>query len=95
MISGESAGKNIDDLLIEADKIISETLPYFQTSSNMNKVKTSKDYKSIQNNTKITSTQSKIQKNDTKKVIFNLNNNSQRSSIPEKQSNTSEIYGLY
>jgi len=89
MISGESAGKNIDDLLIEADKIIGETLPYFQTSSNTNKVKT------IQNNTKIIPTQSKIQKNDTKKVIFNLNNNSQSSSIPEKQSNTSKIYGLY
>jgi len=95
MISGESAGKNIDDLLIEADKIIGETLPYFQTSSNINKVNTSKDFKSIQNNTKITSTQYKIKKNDTKKVIFNLNNNYQSSSIPKKQSNTSEIYGLY
>jgi len=92
MISGESAGKNIDDLLIEADKIIGETLPYFQTSSNSNKVKTSKDFKSIQNNTKITPSQPKVQRNDTKKVIFNLNNNSQSTSIPEKHS---EIHGLY
>ncbi|XP_015363636.1 PREDICTED: uncharacterized protein PFB0145c-like [Diuraphis noxia] len=92
-IIGDSAGKNIDDLLIEADKIIGETLPYFQTSSNINKVKTSKDFKSIQNNTKIKPTQSKTQKNDTKKVIFNLNNTSQSSSIPEKLSNTSEICG--
>lgn len=92
MISGESAGKNIDDLLIEADKIICETLPYFQTSSNTNKVKTSKDLKSIQNNTKFTPIQPKVQRNDTKKVIFNLNNNSQSTLIPKKHS---EINGLY
>ncbi|CAI6361867.1 unnamed protein product [Macrosiphum euphorbiae] len=93
-IIGESAGKNIDDLLIEADKIIGETLPYFQTSSNTytNKVITSKDFKSIQNNTKIIPTQPKVQRNDTKKVIFNLNSNSQSTSIPEKHS---EIHGLY
>ncbi|XP_060877624.1 repetitive organellar protein-like [Metopolophium dirhodum] len=85
-IMGESAGKNIDDLLIEADKIIGETLPYFQTSSNTNKVITSKNFKSIQNNTKITPTQPKVQRNDTKKVIFNLNSNSQSTLIPEKHS---------
>lgn len=97
MISGESAGKNIDDLLIEADKIIGETLPFFQTSSDTNKVKTSKDFKSIQNNTKVTPIQPKIQRNDAKKVNFNLNsNNSPHSSIiPEKHSKASEIYGLY
>jgi len=95
MISGESAGKNIDDLLIEADKIIGETLPYFQTSSDTNKFKTSKDFKSIQNNTKVIPTNPKIQRNDAKKVYFNLDNNTQSSSIPEKHSKTSEIYGLY
>lgn len=94
-IIGESAGKNIDDLLIEADKIIGETLPYFQTSSNTNEVKTSKAFKSKQNNTRITliNNSPKIQRNDTKKVIFNLKNNSQNISIPEKQSKTSEICG--
>jgi len=79
-------------LLIEADKIIGETLPYFQTSSNTNKVITSKDFNSIQNNTKITPTQPKVQRNDTKRVIFNLNSNSQSTSIQEKHS---EIHGLY
>lgn len=88
MISGESAGKNIDDLLTEADKIIGETLPYFQTTSITNIVKNSKDLKSIQ-------IQPKIQRNDTKKVIFNLKNNSQNIIIPKKYPKPSESYGLY
>jgi len=95
MILGESAGKNIDDLLIEADKIIGETLPYFQTSSNTNKVITPKDFKNIQKYTRITPTQSKIQRKDTKKVIFNLKNNSQSILIPKKNFKSTEINGLY
>ncbi|XP_026808525.1 interaptin-like [Rhopalosiphum maidis] len=91
-IIGESAGKNIDDLLIEADKIIGETLPFFQTYSNT-KVKSSKDSKSIQNNTRIISAQPEIERNNAKKVNFNLKNNSQSISTPEKHSNTTENYG--
>lgn len=94
MISGDSAGKNIDDLLIEADKIIGETLPFFQTYSNTNKVKSSKECKSIPNDAKIILTQPQFKRNDTKKVIFNLKNNSPSISIPEKHSKTSETYGL-
>lgn len=92
-IIGDSAGKNIDDLLIEADKIIGETLPFFQTYSNTNKVKSSKECKSIPNDTKIILTQPQFKRNDTKKVIFNLKNNSPSISIPEKHSKTSETYG--
>ncbi|XP_025194605.1 interaptin-like [Melanaphis sacchari] len=91
-IIGEFAGKNIDDLLIEADKIIGETLPFFQTYSSTNKVKSSKDCKSIQNNTRIILAQPKIERNDTKRVIFNLKNNSQCILTPEKHSKTSKIY---
>ncbi|KAE9540857.1 hypothetical protein AGLY_004102 [Aphis glycines] len=92
-IIGDSAGKNIDDLLIEADKIIDETLPFFQTYSNTNKVKSSKDCKSIPNDTKIILAQPQFKRNDTKKVIFNLKNNSPSISIPEKRSKTSKTYG--
>lgn len=90
MVSGDSAGKNIDDLLIEADKIISETLPYFQTNSNSNKVKASKDFNDTQMSSTNKTIPSKSHQNDTKKVFFNLKNNSQK--IPES---TSEISGLY
>lgn len=75
---------------MEADKIISETLPYFETMSKQNKVKTFKDLDSININTKIKSTKSKSQQNDTKKVVFNLKSNK----MPEKHSNIFEIYGL-
>lgn len=90
MVLGESAGKNIDDLLIEADKIISETLPYFQTTSNTNKSKASKDF----NDSKMSSTNklmSKNHQNDTKKVVFNLKNNFHK--ITEKTSDLSS--GMY
>lgn len=90
---GESAGKNIDDLLIEADKLISETLPYFQTISNKNKVKSLQDVDIIKINSTIKKTQHK--NHDTKKVVFNLKNDSKSIKIPEKHSKTRENYGLY
>lgn len=95
MVSGEFAGKTIDDLLIEADKIISETLPYFQTISKPNKVKTSTDFESIKVNTKHKTTQSKYQQNKTKKMIFHFNNNSQSIEVPKEHPITSKIYGLF
>lgn len=76
--------------MIEADKIINETLPYFQTTSKKDKVNTSKDLDSIKVNTEIKTAKSKSQQNDTKKVVFNLKSNK----MPEKNSNISEIYGL-
>lgn len=72
VVLGEYDGINIDDLLIEADKIINETLPFFQKISNVNKVVTSKDVKST-----------KIQV-DTKRVVFNLKNDYQCITIPKK-----------
>lgn len=92
---GESAGKNIDDLLIEADKLISETLPYFQTNSNKNKVKSVQDVEIIKNNSTIKKTHHTNQQNDTKRVVFNLNNDSKSIKISEKHSKTCENYGLY
>jgi hypothetical protein len=90
MISDEYAGKNIDDLLIEADKIISETLPYFQTSSSLNKVKSSKDFNDIKMSPINKTIANKNNQNDTKKVVFNLKNN-----FHKVQEQTSEISGLY
>lgn len=95
MISGEFAGKTIDDLLIEADKIINEILPYFQTTSKPNKVKTSTDFESIKANTRIITTQPKPQQNNIKKVVFNSNYNSRSIYVPEQHPIKSEIYGLY
>jgi len=95
LISGEFAGKTIDDLLIEADKIIDEILPYFQTTSKPNKVKTSIDFECIKANTRTITTQSKPQQNNTKKVVFNSNNNSRIIYVPEQHPIKSEIYGLY
>lgn len=93
MISGECEGKNIDDLLIEADKIISETLLYFQTTSNSNEVKSSKDVENIVFNSNTKSTLSKSQQNETKKVVFNLKNNAQNINIPEKHAKISDNCG--
>lgn len=95
VISGEFAGKTIDDLLIEADKIIDEILPYFQTTSKPNKVKTSTDFENIKANTRIMTTQPKPQQNNTKKVVFNSNNNSRSIYVSEQHLIESEIYGLY
>lgn len=77
MIVDEFAGKNIDDLLIEADKLIYETQPYFQTTSNQNKVKTSTDFESYNQTIKSETIQLKYLKNDTNKVIFFFKYNSQ------------------
>lgn len=93
MISGEFAGKNIDDLLSEADKIISETLPYFQTFSNENEVKVSNNFENDIVDTK--TTQPKYEQKDTKKVVFNLKNDSPCVIMSEKHSNISESCGLY
>lgn len=93
MILGECEGKNIDDLLVEADKIISETLLYFQTTSNSNEVKSSKDVENIAVNSNAKSTLSKSQQNETKKVVFNLKNNSLNTNIPENHAKTSENCG--
>ncbi|XP_025415446.1 uncharacterized protein LOC112687105 isoform X2 [Sipha flava] len=87
-ITDEYAGKNIDDLLIEADKIISETLPYFQTSSSLNKVKSSKDFNDIKMSPINKTIANKNNQNDTKKVVFNLKNN-----FHKVQEQTSEISG--
>lgn len=89
MISGEFSGKNIDDLLIEADKIIGETLPYFQMSSNSNNIRSLEDFGKVSSNVK--TSLSKSQLNETKKVVFNLKNNYQ--SIPDKHRSTSENCG--
>jgi len=70
VISGESAGKSIDDLLIEADKIINETLPYFQTTSEPNKCKTSTDFESTKVNTRIETTQPKPEKTIQKRFLI-------------------------
>lgn len=95
MILGESAGKNIDDLLIEADRIIGETLPYFQTSLNTDKVKNSNDFGSLKANTEVIPTQSKRLRNNTKRVDFNIINDFKNVKIHQKQSKTSTIHGLY
>lgn len=93
MISGEFAGKNINDLLNEADKLINETLPYFQTFSNGNEIKASNNFESVIVNTE--TTQPKYQQKDTKKVVFNLKNDFQRVKMSEKHSKMSELCGLY
>lgn len=96
MTIGESAGKNIDDLLIEADQIIRETLPYFQTNLNENKIETSKNVESMKTtNAMVNTFQSKNQHNNTKRVVFNLKRNSESVEIPEKHSKTSKVNGLY
>lgn len=93
MVSGECEGKNIDDLLNEADEIISETFLYFQKSSNSNEDKPSKDVENITVNSNTKSAFSKSQQNETKKVAFNLKSNSQSINIPEKDTKTSENCG--
>lgn len=95
MISGEFAGKTIDDLLIEADKIINETLPYFQTISKPNKCKTSTDFENTKVNTRIETTQLKPEQNNTKRMIFNFKNNPWSIDVLEQHQITSEINGLY
>lgn len=93
MISGECEGKNIDDLLVEADKIINETLLYFQTTSNSNEVKSSKDIENIAVNSNAQPKCTKSQQNEIKKVAFNLKNNSQSINIPDKHTKRSENCG--
>lgn len=93
IISGEFAGKNIDDLLSEADKIISETLPYFQTFSNGNEVKVLNNFERVIVNAE--TTQPKYQQKDTKKVVLNLKNDSSCVKISGKHSKMSESCGLY
>ncbi|VVC37000.1 Hypothetical protein CINCED_3A016617 [Cinara cedri] len=92
-IIGESAGKNIDDLLIEADKLISETLPYFQTNTNTNTALN--DFSNTKINSMTKTAQLKNQQNETKKVVFNLKTNTQSTKIPEKSSKTSENNGNF
>lgn len=77
-------------MLIEADKIISETLPYFQKSSSSNKVKASKNFNDIKLSSINKTIASKSNQNDTKKVVFNLKNN-----FNKVQEKTLEISGLY
>lgn len=95
LILGESAGKNIDDLLVEADQLISETLPYFQTNSNSNKIKVSKNIERMKSDNVINTVQPKTQNNNIKRVVFNLKSNSESVEIPEKQSKKSDVNGLY
>lgn len=80
--------------MIEADKIISETLPYFQTTSKQYDISTFKNVDNIKVHTKIKTTKPKSQQNDTKKVVFNLKSNLQNNEMSEKCSNISDIYGL-
>lgn len=82
-------------MLIEADRIISETLPYFQTSLNTNKVKNSNGFRSLKANTEVIPAQPKRLRNDTKRVDFNITNDFKNVKIYQKQSKTSAIHGLY
>ncbi|XP_050423194.1 uncharacterized protein LOC126834969 [Adelges cooleyi] len=49
-LTGESEHRNIDDLLSEADKLITETLPYFQSISDVDKISNSTDISSFDYN---------------------------------------------
>lgn len=80
-------------MLVEADKLISEILPYFQANSNTNT--TLNDFGSAKENSMTPTSQLKNQRNDIKKVVFNLKTNSQNTIIPEKSSKTFETNGLY
>lgn len=93
IILGEYAEVNIDNLLIEADKLINETKPYFQTISN-NKGEIPKDLKSKNINFTIKTTQSKYQQSDKKRVVFNLKNSPHNVTISKKHFKTSKINGI-
>lgn len=77
-------------MLIEADKLIYETLPYFQTTSNVNENEIFNTFESIN----VKATQSTNQRNDVKKVVFNLKENSPYIQIPKEQLKTPNIIGL-
>lgn len=94
MVLGEFEEVNIDNLLTEADKLISETLPYFQTISINNKGETSKDIRSIKINSSIKTAQFKYLQSDKKRVVFNFNNDSKSITIPKKHYKTSKINGI-
>jgi len=95
IIVEESAGKSIDNLLTEADSLIRETLPYFQTTLKKNKINISNNVENITINPVIKTKPLKSQYNDTKKVVFNLKNNSHRVKVPDKHIQMSTINGLY
>lgn len=86
MILGESAEKSIDELLIEADRIIGETLPYFQTSLNTNGVQKSNNLKV---NTEVISAQPERLQNDIKEYT----NECQNIKVSQKQSKSSSVHG--